>query len=279
MKLKPKYKFGFIGIGKMAQAILASMLRARLARPDQVLVSDPSSQTLAEVRKKFRVAVTADNPDLARRCEWIWLGVKPFHAVEVVKQIAPRLGRGKTLLSMMAGVSTKTLRRCAGPEPALIRFMPNTPALLGAGATGVFFAKPCPRTTQARAEKIFQAMGAYVRVEREALLDGVTGLSGSGPAFVYVVAQGLIEGGQAAGLKIEQARTLAIQTLLGASRMLAESGHHPEVLIQHVATKGGTTEAGLQHLEQSRLRAIMAEAVTTATRRAAEILEQNECTP
>ncbi|MDL1871297.1 pyrroline-5-carboxylate reductase [Deltaproteobacteria bacterium PRO3] len=278
MKLKSKYRYGFIGIGKMAQAILGSMLRAGLAKPSEVLVSDPSATTLREAARRFRVATTVENAEVAKRCEWIWLGTKPFHAAEVLRGISPDLRKGQTLLSMMAGVSTRSLRRWAGPAPALVRFMPNTPALLGAGATGVYFAAGIPPTLRKRAEKIFAAMGKYIAVPREALLDGVTGLSGSGPAFVYLVALGLIEGGRRAGLKPDQAKALAVQTLLGASRMLAESGQAPETLIQHVATKGGTTEAGLKVLEDRGLRAILAEAVAAATRRAAEIREQNECT-
>lgn len=278
MKLKSKYRYGFIGIGKMAQSILGSMLRAGLAKPSEVLVSDPSATTLREAARRFRVATTVENAEVAKRCEWIWLGTKPFHAAEVLRGISPDLRKGQTLLSMMAGVSTRSLRRWAGPAPALVRFMPNTPALLGAGATGVYFAAGIPPTLRKRAEKIFAAMGKYIAVPREALLDGVTGLSGSGPAFVYLVALGLIEGGRRAGLKPDQAKALAVQTLLGASRMLAESGQAPETLIQHVATKGGTTEAGLKVLEDRGLRAILAEAVAAATRRAAEIREQNECT-
>ncbi len=278
MKLKSNYRYGFIGIGKMAQAILGSMLRAGIAKPSDVLVSDPSAPALREAARRFRVASTSDNAEVAGRCEWIWLGTKPFHAAEVVKGISPRLRKGQALLSMMAGVSTRSLRRWAGRKPALVRFMPNTPALLGAGATGVFFASGTPAALRGRAERIFAAMGAYAVVPREVLLDGVTGLSGSGPAFVYLVAQGLIEGGRRSGLSPAQAGTLAVQTLLGASRMLGESGHDPQTLIQHVATKGGTTEAGLKVLEDRGLRAILAEAVAAATRRAAEIREQNECT-
>lgn len=278
MKLKSKYRYGFIGIGKMAQAILGSMLRAGLVKSTEVLVADPSAATLGEAKRRFRVAATSENQEVAKRCEWIWLGTKPFHAAEVLKEIAPRLRSGQVLLSMMAGVSTRSLRRWAGPKPELVRFMPNTPALLGAGATGVYFSSGSAAGLRRRAEKIFAAMGSFVVVPREGLLDGVTGLSGSGPAFVYLVALGLIEGGKQAGLKADQAKALAIQTLLGASRMLAEAGHEPETLIQHVATKGGTTEAGLAVLESRKLRTILAEAVKTATRRAAEIREQNECT-
>ncbi|MCC6272659.1 MAG: pyrroline-5-carboxylate reductase [Deltaproteobacteria bacterium] len=279
MKLKPKYRHGFIGIGKMAQAILGSMLRAGLAKPAEVLVSDASAVALREAARRFRVATTPDNAEIARRCEWIWLGTKPFHAAEVLKGISSELRSGQTLLSMMAGVSTRSLRRWAGPKPALVRFMPNTPALLGAGATGVYFAAGTAPALRQRTQKIFAAMGKCIAVPREALLDGVTGLSGSGPAFVYLVALGLIEGGRRSGLTADQAKILTAQTLLGASRMLAESGHEPEALIQHVATKGGTTEAGLKALEARGLRAILAEAVAAATCRAAEIREQNECTP
>lgn len=279
MKLKSNYRYGFIGTGKMAQAILGSILRAKLAKPADILVADPSQQTLIEASKRFRVAATSDNAEVARRCEWIWLGTKPFHAAEVVKAISPLLRKKQALLSMMAGVSTRSLRRWAGLGPSLVRLMPNTPALLGAGATGVFFGASCSQQTRRQTEQILQAMGAYAVLPNEKLLDAVTGLSGSGPAFVYLVALGLIEGGKISGLKPAQARILAVQTLLGAARMLDEAGHDPETLIQHVATKGGTTEAGLSVLEKRRLKEILGEAVIAASRRAAEIREENECTP
>src|SRR5262249_2652842 len=153
------------------------------------------------------------------------------------------LSKRSTVLSMMAGISTRTMRNLLGPDPGLVRLMPNTPALLGAGMTGVFFPPGTATATQKSVIKILAALGEAVLVRSEARLDAVTGLSGSGPAFVYYLAQAMIDGGLHSGLKLAEARTMAYQTLLGATRMLQETQLSPEQLISQVVSKGGTTEA------------------------------------
>ncbi|HCU25843.1 MAG TPA: pyrroline-5-carboxylate reductase [Deltaproteobacteria bacterium] len=278
-KPKNKIRFGFIGIGKMAQAILAGMLRAGLVRPGEVLVSRTSATALRRIAERYGVATTTDNSEVARRAAWLWLGVKPFQAASVLREIAPRLRQNQALLSMMAGISTATLRRWAGKNLPVVRLMPNTPALLGAGVTGVYFSPQVPPSLKKNLLKLLKPLGETVVVSREGLLDAVTGLSGSGPAFVYYLAQGFIQGGLTAGLTAGQARSLALHTLLGASRMLLESGEAPEQLILQVATKGGTTEAGLKVLQDKKVTSILTKAVVSAARRAAQIREQNECIP
>jgi len=276
---KKKYRFGFLGIGKMGQAILRGILREGLAKPSEILASRQDASALKSLAGELRIDTTTDNRFLARSCDWIWLGVKPFHAEAVLREIAPHINKKATLLSVLAGISTRTLRFHLGRGPTLIRLMPNTPALLGAGMTGIYFPKGTPLRSKREAEKILGALGAIQQVARESELDAVTGLSGSGPAFVYLVAQGLIQGGIQSGLKPQDARTLAYQTLLGATRMLQESGRSPEELISQVVTKGGTTEAGLKVLATRKAAAALAQAVQAAAQRAAEIKEQNEsCT-
>ena len=278
--LKKHYRFGFLGAGKMAQAILRGLLRSGLVRPEEILISRSSAEAVEKLTRELNVAGTTDNRILAARCSWIWLGIKPFQAAEVLPQIAKHLSPKSTVLSIMAGISTRSLRFHLGRGPALVRLMPNTPALLGAGITGVFSPKGTPPATRKTVEKFLRVLGEVVIVSRETELDAVTGLSGSGPAFVYELAIGMIEGGLRSGLKLEEARLLAAQTLLGAARMLQESGHGPEALIAQVVSKGGTTEAGLKVLRKKKTREQLAAAILAASRRAAEIKEQNEqCIP
>ncbi|HEX5032864.1 MAG TPA: pyrroline-5-carboxylate reductase [bacterium] len=278
MKKNPsRYRHGFLGAGKMAQALLKGLLKSGLARPQDVLVSRKSKAELARLGRELKVATTADNLELAAGCRWIWLGIKPFQAREVLAEIAPALPKDAVLLSMLAGISCKTLRCCLGAGPGLIRFMPNTPALIGQGMTGVYFDPKVKPATRREALRILQALGETLEVKNEARLDAVTGLSGSGPAFVYYLADALAEGGRQAGLKIHEARRLAYQTLRGAIGLLQSTGLTPEELIAQVVSKGGTTEAGLKVLSKSKVAESISRAVARASRRATEIKEQNEC--
>jgi len=183
------------------------------------------------------------------------------------------------VISFITGVSSAFLRDQLKAAHPIIRLMPNTPCLLGAGMTGVFFGPRTPPALKTRITKILKSLGEVEAVARETELDAVTGLSGSGPAFVYLLAQGLAAGGVAAGLKPIQAAKLAYQTLAGAAQMLRETGRTPEELIAQVATKGGTTEAGLKVLSEDQVTKILEGAVAAAVRRAREIREENDrCT-
>lgn len=276
-KQNPRYRHGFLGAGKMAQALLQGLLQSGRAKPDEILVSRKSKSELARLGRQFKVATTDDNRELASSCRWIWLGIKPFQAKEVLAEVAPALRKDAVILSMLAGISSKTLRGALGAGPALIRFMPNTPALIGQGMTGIYFDKKVNPPTRREALRILAALGETLEVPNEALLDAVTGLSGSGPAFVYYLADALAEGGRQAGLKREDARRLAYQTLRGAIGLLQSTGMAPEELIAQVVSKGGTTEAGLKVLAKAKVAERVSRAVARASERATEIKEQNEC--
>lgn len=275
----PIYRHGFLGAGKMAQALLQGMLDSGLAKPHQILVSRKSAPELARLKRELKVATTRDNRELAASCRWIWLGIKPFQAKDVLAEIAPYIKKDAVVLSMLAGISRRTLSRALGAGRSLIRFMPNTPALIGQGMTGVYFDSKVNSATRREALRILSALGKTLEVKTEGRLDAVTGLSGSGPAFVYYLAEALAEGGRLAGLKKEEARLLAYQTLRGAVGMLQSTGLTPEQLIAQVVSKGGTTEAGLKVLAAAKVADKVSRAVTRASRRATEIKEQNECSP
>jgi pyrroline-5-carboxylate reductase len=251
-----------------------------MAKPADILLSQPFPEERKAVQKIFKVPMTPDNLQVAARCRFIWLGVKPFQAREVLKEIGPSVRRDARVISFMAGVSIPFLRHFLGKGPRVIRLMPNTPCLLGAGMTGVFFPKDIDAASRKAVLKILENLGETQIFSREKDLDGVTGLSGSGPAFVYLLAQGLIRGGVRSGLSPAQARNLALQTLIGASRMLLESGKTPDELIRQVATPRGTTEAGLKVLAAKGVEKILEETVQRAAHRAREILEENDrCLP
>jgi pyrroline-5-carboxylate reductase len=269
--MNPNFSHGFIGIGNMAQVILHALLEDRHASPKDVIVSRNNRTALRNLKKKFKVHTTTDNREVAGNCQYLWVAVKPFQAHGVLKQIGPFLGPKTILITMMAGVSTSYIRKVLDQKIHVLRIMPNTPALLGQGMIGAFFSKDFPKRAHQMFLKILGDLGEVLELKRESDFDVVTGLSGSGPAFVYKVAQGLINGGLKGGLKLGQARLLALQTLRGAVSMLEATGKDPEVLISQVTSKRGTTEAGLKELKKAKTSQSLTRAVLSATQRSKEI--------
>jgi pyrroline-5-carboxylate reductase len=265
------YRHGFIGCGKMAQILLGSLLHNRRVKPADVLVSRRSVAELKKIRGRFKVSTTEKNFQVAQGSRILWLGIKPFQAQMVLKEIAAVLRPGAIVISMMAGISTAMIRKHLGAGIPILRIMPNTPALLGCGVTGAFFAQGFPRQTQKKIIRLLQDLGEVLVLKNERPFDALTGVSGSGPAFVYTVAQGLIAGGRKEGLKAHQAKALAVETLLGAAAMLKITEQAPAELIAQVASKGGTTEAGLRVLKKYRVEEGMKGAVRAAAGRSREI--------
>lgn len=278
--LKKTYRHGFIGIGKMGQTVLRGLLGSGAAVESEILVSQPFPEESRAFRKNFKTHLTHDNREAAKRSRILWLGVKPYQAKEVLESIGSSLTAGSLIISFMAGVSVAFIRRRVGKKVKVIRAMPNTPGLLGQGMTGVYFPKDVDRAARGVILKILERLGPVESFAKESDLDAVTGLSGSGPAFVYELARGLIEGGVASGLKSAEARLLAVQTLIGAARMIQETQDDLAQLIRNVATPGGTTEAGLKVMKKRKLSEGLAETVRAASRRAREIREENDrCSP
>jgi pyrroline-5-carboxylate reductase len=279
-KRSPHYRFGFIGLGRMAEVILRAMLNAKIASPREILVSRTSTEQLKRIKRNLKVATTSDNTAVAQRCDLLWIGVKPYQAQKVLAEIRPFLSPRHTLLSIMAGISTPFLKRHSGAVPHIIRLMPNTPALLGAGITGIFFPKNIPASTQKLILRISSAFGKTMVCPKEKDLDAITGLSGSGVAFVYQIAEGLAQGGIRSSLKSTDAYRIASQTLLGAARMLEAGDKSPEELIAQVVSKGGTTEAGMKVLKKNKVASFLAQAVLQASKRAKSLRKENDrCLP
>lgn len=262
-------KIGFIGGGNMAEAIIRGLLRGAFPAAG-IVVSEPGAARRRQLQEQFGVALAADNLEVVKECGLVVLAVKPQVAAEVLSGIGAALTNDKLLVSILAGVATSTIEDFFDGKPRVVRAMPNTPALVGAGATAICPGRYTGVDDLLVARHLFEAVGS-VQVVGEAQMDAVTGLSGSGPAYVFTIIEALADGGVQEGLPRDVALALAVQTVLGAARLVQESGEHPAVLRDKVCSPGGTTIAGLKSLEEKGLRAALMEAVGSASRRSREL--------
>jgi pyrroline-5-carboxylate reductase len=263
-------RIGFLGAGKMATALARGWIAAGLLTPAGCRASDP----VAAARERFTAetcGVTgASNRDVVEASDVLLLAVKPQNMTEVLTDITPVVGKRHLIVSIAAGVTLGQLAAALGSDRRLIRVMPNTPCLVGASASGYALGGAIMPDDVALVERLLNVVGIAFQLP-ERLLDAVTGLSGSGPAFVYAVIEALSDGGVRVGLPREVATALAAQTVLGAARMVLETGLHTGVLKDQVASPGGTTIAGLHALERGGLRAALMDAVEAATKRSQEL--------
>jgi pyrroline-5-carboxylate reductase len=263
-------RWGFIGSGKMATALIQGMIRAGIATAEAIHASDPLESARAALRADAGVEIHESNREVARRSDVLVLAVKPQTMREVLHELRPEVTGEHLVVSVAAGIPIASIDEGLGARGRIVRVMPNTPALVGEGASAYAMG---PRTTpddEALVTGCLESVGRAVRVP-ESLLDAVTGLSGSGPAFVYVMIEALSDGGVRVGLPRDVATLLAVQTVLGAAMTVRETGLHPGVLKDQVASPGGTTIAGLHELERGRVRGTLMDAVEAAARRSAEL--------
>jgi pyrroline-5-carboxylate reductase len=271
-------RWGFIGAGKMATALARGMIRAGTATANSIVASDPLEATRAAIVQETGVSIAENNLDLVRQSQVIVLAVKPQSMAEVLEQIRPVVGADHLVISIAAGVTLTTIGAALGADRRIVRVMPNTPALVGEGASGYCMG---PHVRPGDEEVVRSCLAAVGRAHRvpESMLDAVTGLSGSGPAFVYMIIEALSDGGVRVGLPRDIATALAAQTVLGAAKMVLETGLHPGVLKDQVTSPGGTTIAGLHALERGGLRSALIDAVQAATLRSAELAEASAPKP
>ncbi len=259
-----KLTIGFLGAGRMAAALARGFVHAGLADPKHILASDPSEGARNAFTKETGAKATASNSEVADFAKILILAVKPDYVVPVLTEVKDRFSPKHLLISIAAGVPLAKLESTLGTGARLIRVMPNTPALVGASATAYAPAKTALPEDAELAQQLFSSVGIAFQV-KEALLDAVTGLSGSGPAYAYLVIEGLSDGGVASGLPRDVATRLAAQTLLGSAKMVLETGLHPGALKDMVTSPGGTTIEGLHELEKGKLRGTLMSAVRAAT--------------
>ncbi|MCE9608195.1 MAG: pyrroline-5-carboxylate reductase [Planctomycetia bacterium] len=262
-------RLGFVGAGKMAGALARGFIEAGLATAESIAAYDPVAAAGEAFTKNTGAKLVGSNRAVAGEAEVLFLAVKPQQMPAVYQELR-EAAAGKLVVSIAAGVTLAALAAGLGPKARYIRVMPNTPALVGRGASAYALGPGATADDAALVDRLLNAVGRAYRLD-EKLLDAVTGLSGSGPAFVYVIIEALSDGGVRMGLPRDIATGLAAQTVLGAAAMVLETGEHPGVLKDQVTSPGGTTIAGLQALEQGAVRGDLIAAVEAATRRAMEL--------
>ncbi|HET6461740.1 MAG TPA: pyrroline-5-carboxylate reductase [Syntrophales bacterium] len=263
-------KIGFIGGGKMASALIKGIVSRNLIAAGRITVSDTVKEQLKYLKDTYGVCVTNDNKKNIRDSDIIILAVKPQNMAEMLEGISGSLDKDKLIISIAAGISTGFIEEYFKKGARVIRVMPNTPALIGEGAAAIARGSYATDEDFSFARHIFEAVGISVAVKEE-LMDAVTGLSGSGPAYGFVIIDALADAGVNMGLGREIALKLAAQTLLGAAKLCLKGDKHPAELRDMVTSPGGTTIAGLQAIEEGKLRATMMAAVQAATLRAKEL--------
>jgi pyrroline-5-carboxylate reductase len=265
-----KLTIGFLGAGKMATALAKGFVKAGLVAPEQIIASDVNKSAAAAFAKEIKARTTAFNPDVLQFADVLILAVKPDQTSAMLAEIREHFTEKHLLVSIAAGVTLAQLEAGLASGARVIRVMPNTPALVGASASAFAPGKSALRTDTELTEKLLSSVGTAFKV-KETLLDAVTGLSGSGPAYAYLFIESLSDGGVAAGLPRDVATRLAAQTVLGAAKMVLETGMHPGALKDMVTSPGGTTIEGLHELEKGKLRATVIGAVRAAAEKAKKV--------
>ncbi len=259
-----------LGAGKMGGILLQAFLTQKLFAPGAIAATVAHEARAASLTSQWGVAVSTDNAAAAAGAEIVLLAVKPFQLEDLVREISPVLKPGALLISVAASVKTAAIEAAAGREIAVVRAMPNTPSALGAGVAGLCRGRFVADEQMAQAVRVFETVGRTVTVD-EKHMDAVTGLSASGPAFIYIILESLAEAGVKVGLPRDVATLLAAQTTFGAAKMVLETGSHPALLKDAVTTPAGCTIDGILELEEGGLRVTLIKAVMRATARAREL--------
>ena len=267
-------KLGFIGGGNMAEAMIKGLLSASFIEAKNIFVSEPAEAKRNTLHAEYKIKVSADNRELVKKCDILILAVKPQILQEVLVDIRSLVDSDKLVISIAAGVPIAiiddALRGDKNKKFSIVRTMPNTPALVQEGVTAIASGQHVSKTDVKIAHRIFEAVGCTVDVEEDQL-DAVTGLSGSGPAYIFMLIEALSDAGVKMGLSREVANILTIQTVLGSAKLARESGKHPGELKDMVTSPAGTTISGLHALEEGSFHTTLMNAVEDATLRSREL--------
>ncbi|MGO1463549.1 MAG: pyrroline-5-carboxylate reductase [Marinobacter sp.] len=264
----------FIGAGNMASAIIGGMLDSGF-KASNIWASAPNDDHLQSIRKRFGISVTTDNRYCAQQADMVVLAVKPQAMADVCRDIAPVAQNTRPLMvSIAAGLGTDTLDEWLGGGLPVVRVMPNTPSLVGKGSAGLFASKSVSDSQKTMVQSVFEGIGIAVWVDDEALLHGVTALSGSGPAYFFLMLEALETAATEAGVNAETARKLAIQTMAGAAEMAAKSNEDPAQLKKNVMSPNGVTEQAIHTFEDGGMRSLVKKAYNSAYKRSEEMAKE-----
>ena len=263
-------KLGFIGIGNMGEALLRGIISSGLMTPSDVLASDLNTEKLSALGSELGINTVGTNVDLVNRSDVVLLALKPNIIKTVLAEISSALTKPKWCISIAAGVRLKSIEDSLQSDTPVVRVMPNTPAMVSQGMAAISAGQYATEHHIDRTKSIMEAVGKAIVVP-EKMMDAVTALSGSGPAFVFLIIEALTDAGVQLGLKRADAALMAAQTVLGASKMILDTGEHPAVLKNKVTSPGGTTAAGLYELESSSVRYAIISAVLSAAKRSEEL--------
>ena len=265
-------ELGILGAGNMAEAIARGIIRAGLLAPDQMQAADISPQRREVFWQELRIETSQDGREIAKTARILLLSVKPQHMGDLLSQIAPVVASQTLFVSIAAGISTRFIESRLGEGKCwrVIRTMPNTPMLVGEGMVALSRGQYADDLDAAQARRLFEASAKVIDVP-ESQLDAVTAISGSGPAYVFYLVEQMIRAGTELGLSADHARQLAIQTAIGAAKMLGETSEDPQELRRKVTSPGGTTQAAISHLEKHQVAEHIIEAIKAAARRSAEL--------
>ncbi len=266
-------KICILGSGNMGGALVSGLLQSESSRPENIVCSDISEEKLGSLRDAFGIFTTTDNIEAVSTSDIVIYAVKPQIMAAVLKQTRESLDMSKLIISVAAGVPLVAIESCLDKKLRLVRVMPNVAVAVRAGATAIAAGRHALADDVNLAKSIFDSVGETVFVGGEILMDAVTGLSGSGPAYIFLIVDALADAGVKVGLSRQDSLFLATQTLLGAATLLKETQEHPAKLKETVTSPGGTTIAGLHALEEGRLRATLTHAVEAAAKRSKELGE------
>jgi pyrroline-5-carboxylate reductase len=266
----PQARVAVLGAGKMGGILLQAFLKENLFAAEKIHATVGHAERALALSTQWGVDVSTNNLEAVKQSDLILVGVKPFQVPELIAEIKPGLSKAKLVVSFAASVKTRAIEEAAGMNLAVVRAMPNTPSALGAGAAALCRGRFVSDAQMQLAQRLFETVGRTVLVD-EKHMDAVTGLSGSGPAYLYIIIEALAEAGVKVGLPRDIATQLAAQTAYGAAKMVLETGYHPALLKDAVTTPAGCTIDGILELEEGGLRVTLIKAVMRATERARQL--------
>lgn len=274
MSVSTRERIAFIGGGNMAEALIRGLCDSGMA-PKKIAVSEPRAEQRRYLANRYGVAVHAQSASAIAGATMIVLAIKPQTMGDVLREMKPEIGKRQLVVSIAAGITLATIEKSLGAGVHVVRVMPNTPCLLGVGISVLAAGRSASARDLKRARSVFETVGLVDVAKSERWMDAVTGLSGSGPAYVYRFAEALIAGGVRAGLPETVSKRLVFQTIVGAAQMLVSTEKSPRELREAVSSPGGTTLAGLARMEQGRFFEVVGDAVQAATARSRELARGN----